>query len=259
MGTYSIYFSPTGGTKKVMDILAGQWGKTETIDLSVPGKKFWNYCFQREDICLVGVPSYGGRVPDMALERLKKMEGGNARAVIVVAYGNRHYDDTVLELKNELEKTGFRVEAAIAAVTEHSILRQFGTGRPDDKDTEELKSYVDKIKSAWKNPEYKEGLLCVPGKTPYREYDGVPFKPKAGRKCTKCGVCASLCPVQAIPESSPETVDESKCISCMRCVSVCPEHARGVGKMPLFFAGRKLKSACEKPKENELFLGMEEE
>ena len=139
MSVYSIYFSPTGGTEKVMDILADVWKVDAQIDLSVLEDDYENYQFNQEDICLFGVPSYGGRVPDAALARIRKMKAGNASAVMVVAYGNRAYDDTLLELKNELCECGYRVKAAIAAVTEHSIMRQFASGRPDQQDVKELK------------------------------------------------------------------------------------------------------------------------
>ena len=92
MSVYSIYFSPTGGTEKVMDILADVWKVDAQIDLSVLEDDYENYQFNQEDICLFGVPSYGGRVPDAALARIRKMKAGNASAVMVVAYGNRAYD-----------------------------------------------------------------------------------------------------------------------------------------------------------------------
>ena len=38
MKLYGIYFSPTGGTKKVLDILMNEWQiEKEMIDLSVQG------------------------------------------------------------------------------------------------------------------------------------------------------------------------------------------------------------------------------
>lgn len=250
MGTYSIYFSPTGGTKKVMDILAEEWKVADSIDLSLPECNYGKYQFQKEDICLIGVPSFGGRVPAVALERLKAMGGNGASAVLVVAYGNRDYDDTFLELKNELAASGFVAKAAIAAVTEHSIMHQFGTGRPDKNDVEELKAFARKVKDTWRE---RTGDLNVPGNEPYKAYNGVPFKPKAGSGCGKCGKCVSLCPVGAIPKENPTSVDAEKCISCMRCVEICPKHARSGGKFKLFIASCKLKKALEGRKENKMW------
>lgn len=71
MSIYSIYFSPTGGTKKVMDILAGEWQDVREIDLTRADMDYSEYHLQKEDVCLIGVPSYGGRVPQVMIERLR--------------------------------------------------------------------------------------------------------------------------------------------------------------------------------------------
>lgn len=253
MGVYFMCFSPTGGTKKVMEILAGEWKEVTWVDLTKPGKDYSRYLLEKADICVVGVPSYGGRVPAPALERIAQMQGGRARTAAVVVYGNRAYDDTLLELKEKLEEREFHVGAAAAAVAEHSIMRQFGTGRPDEQDKKELEEFARKIRISLENKETEE-LLKVPGSHPYREYNGVPMKPKAGRTCTKCRTCAALCPVSAIPEDNPERVEKEKCISCMRCISVCPVHARKVSGLLLFFAGKSMKKSCGGRKENELYI-----
>lgn len=253
MSVYSMYFSPTGGTKKVMDILAEELQVKESIDLSIPDFDYSQLCFQKEDMCLIGVPSYGGRVPGIVLERIKTMKADKVSAVIVVVYGNRAYDDTLLELRNELEKCGFIVKAAVAAVAEHSIMHQYGAGRPDKKDTEELKEFTGRIKEKLL-AENIESNINLPGNHPYREYNGVPFKPKANKSCSQCGKCASGCPVQAIPKENPGFVDEGKCISCMRCVAVCPQNARKLNGVVLSVAAAKMKKACSERKKNELFM-----
>ena len=54
MNVYSLYFSPTGGTKKIMDILAAAWKNKTELDLSIPDKNYGIYRFQRGDVCLIG-------------------------------------------------------------------------------------------------------------------------------------------------------------------------------------------------------------
>ncbi len=65
------------------------------------------------------------------MDRINKIKGNGAKAVAVVVYGNRDYDDTLLELKNVLEENGFVVGAMVAAIAEHSIARNLAAGRPD--------------------------------------------------------------------------------------------------------------------------------
>ncbi len=253
MNVYSLYFSPTGGTKRVMDILAGEWKNKVELDLSVPDKNYGVYRFPRGDICLIGVPSFGGRAPKEAIDRLKQMKADHAAAILVVVYGNRDYDDTILELRKTAESCGFCVVAAIAAIAEHSIMHQYGAGRPDSRDEKVLRAYVGKIRKKLNTPKAWKDFF-VPGKIPYKDYSGVPLKPKASKACNHCGICAQKCPVKAIPKKRPSYTDESKCISCMRCVGICPHKARKLNPAMVFMATWKFKKVCSKRKKSELFI-----
>lgn len=253
MSVYSMYFSPTGGTKKVMDILTEGSSTGGYIDLSAADADYSAYKFTAEDVCFIGVPSFGGRVPAVAMERIKRTKANGAAAVIVVVFGNRAYDDTLLELKNEVSACGYKVKAAVAAVAEHSIIRRYAKGRPDAQDETELREFSKKIAESLESGK-KNGALNVPGNPQYREYGGVPFKPKANRSCTKCGLCAEKCPVEAIPKDAPASTDAKKCISCMRCVAVCPLNARRFNRVALFAVAQAMKKAFAGRKQNELYL-----
>lgn len=252
MGTYSICFSPTGGTANILNILGEKLSSEAMIDLS-ENKDFTEYQFCETDLCLIGVPSYGGRVPAIAVERLRQIQGNQAQAILIAVYGNRAYEDTLLELKNTALESGFRPVAAISAIAEHSIMHQFGTDRPDSADKKELKQFASQIQETLASNPIKRDVI-VPGNFPYREYGGVPMKPKTAKTCTGCGLCVSKCPVGAISKESPTTIDAKKCISCMRCISLCPQHARKLNKFMLFVASNKMKKACSKRKANELFI-----
>ena len=252
MSTYAVYFSPTNSTEKIVKTVANEFGIYREIDLS-KRENTYDQSFDKEDICIIGVPSYGGRVPAIALERMKSFKGNHAKAVLVISYGNRAYEDTVRELAECVVGKGFCCVAAITAIAEHSIMHQFATGRPDEADKEELIQFSRKIAEKIKNTStYNE--LIIPGNYPYREYKGVPLKPKAGKGCTSCGLCAKLCPVGAIPIKEPNKTDTPKCISCMRCINVCPEKSRKLNDVLVKAASKKMEAVCGKRKENELFI-----
>ena len=253
MNVYTMCFSPTGGTRKVLNLLAGELGTSQEIDFSLPGKNYGIYRFERGDVCLVGVPSFGGRVPKRALKNLAKVKADHGAAILVVTYGNRAYDDTLLELRKAMESCGFTVVAVVAAATEHSIMRQYGAGRPDSRDEKELKAMIKPIRKKLLNPKQWKDFF-VPGRYPYREYSGVPLKPKVDKRCNKCGVCAVQCPARAIPKNHPFKTNKDRCISCMRCISICPKKARKLDWKMKFLASMMLRKACLKRKPNQLFL-----
>lgn len=252
MSVFSIFFSPTKSTKKIVKMVSKEFGDSQTIDLCDRNGNF-NYSFSSEDVCIVGVPSYGGRVPSIALERMDSFSGNGAKAILAVAYGNRDYDDTLKELEEFLNSKGFCCVGAMAVIAEHSIMHQFASGRPNAEDERELEDFAKQIHEKMESTTLFERLE-LPGKFPYKKYNGVPLKPKATDDCTQCGLCASVCPVGAISLSDPKKTDKNVCISCMRCIDVCPEHARKLNSLLLMTASKGLESVCKVRKENELFL-----
>ena len=226
MKFYNIYFSPTGGTKKVATIVAkGMQLESEEINLMKEPDKITKVKFEKEDLCLVAVPSYGGRIPSVVTDMFRNVKADGTKAILAAVFGNRAIDDTLLELQDVLEASGFVCIAGMEAVAEHSLMHQFGTGRPDQQDEKELLEFAAKI---LQNSETQR-TPAFPGNRPYREYNGVPL-------------------------TNPKMTDKDKCISCMHCVAVCPKKARNYSKFVSFIAGRKMKKVCSDRKENKLYL-----
>ena len=90
MKLYHIVFSPTGGTKKVTELLAGGLqGDNVVIDLTDSRQDFRSFVLTPEDVAVISVPSYGGRVPAVAVQRLTMLTGHDARAILVSAQDDR--------------------------------------------------------------------------------------------------------------------------------------------------------------------------
>ncbi len=253
MKLYDIVFSPTGGTKKVADYLTGALeGDVTTVDLTDSKQDFDDISLTKEDVAVISVPSYGGRVPAVAAERLGVVHGNGARAILVCVYGNRAYEDTLVELEDAAKRVGFQVIAAVSAIAEHSIARQFASGRPDAQDAAQLSDFAKQIQRKLSGADSSEP--AIPGNRPYKKAGGAGMVPKATKECTNCGICAEKCPVQAIDRENLKKVDEKACISCMRCVAVCPQGARKLNPVMLSAASLMLKKVCSERKECELFL-----
>lgn len=253
MKFYEICFSPTRGTEKVSGFLMKELSKEyTTVDLTDTDTDFNNISLSQDDIALIAVPSFGGRVPVPAGKRLSQIKANGAKAILVCVYGNRAYEDTLAELQDIASEAGFSTIAAIAAIAEHSIAHKYATGRPDATDYQSLKAFADKIKA--KTDGNDRSTPYIPGNRPYRKAGEAGIIPKPTKKCTKCGLCAKLCPVGAIDKNNPAKVDKKSCISCMRCVSVCPTKARKINGIVQTIVNMMLKKPCSMRKECELFI-----
>ena len=249
---HQIIFSPTGGTKRVCEQICKGFDMPSVItDLCLTDEKRKPLALQPDDVAVIAMPVFMGRVPEVAVRRLRQIDSGGARCVVAAVYGNRAYEDALLEMYDTAEAMDFNVVAAVSAVAEHSIAKVYATGRPDTDDCRELTDFgrtvIGKI-----NRGDTALKTAIPGNRPYRSVNAGPC-PVADDSCAECGECAALCPVGAIPVDSPRTVLKDLCISCMRCVDVCPTGARGIGPARAFTI-EKLKTVCAVRRGNELFV-----
>lgn len=252
MKIHQITFSPTGGTRRVCEyICEGIDTKTLVTDLCVKEEQIRLPDIHEEDLVVIAMPVFAGRVSALAVERLKRIQSNHARCAVVAVYGNRAYDDTLLEMQDVATEMGFRIVAAVSAVAEHSIARVYAAGRPDAEDRRELAAFgaaiINKVEGS---DTYKP--LALPGNRPYRAGNTGPF-PTADEQCTDCGTCQELCPTDAISADNLRSVNKEACISCMRCLSVCPTKARNIGPVEIMVT-EKLKTLCATRKSNELFV-----
>ena len=216
------HFSPTGGTRRVADAIAAGFSvPVAQMDLT---KADSTVTLGENDGLMAVLPVFAGRVPQIALERLSALKGNGQKAVAVVVYGNREYDDALLETKDALEANGFRVIAAAAFIAEHSIVRSIAAGRPDAGDEALCRQFAADVMAKTDDA----APVQVPGNPPYKALKPSAFHPAAKENCVKCGACAEQCPVGAIGMDDPSQTNHDLCINCMRCVEACPVSSRAL-------------------------------
>lgn len=218
-----IYFSPSGTTKKVVDQIASNFTqKKETYDLlNFESAKE----FASEDIAIVGMPVFAGRIPKSGRDRLARLKGNNTPAIAVVNYGNAHVTDSLLELVDLLKENNFNVIAATSTVSHHSIFSGVAVGRPDADDMEKINDFAKKCQEKIESGTTLESE--IPGNRPYVDYKQLPFEIGCDETlCAFCYDCVSICPEKAIPDDDPIDTDLNLCSRCTACIHICPEDAR---------------------------------
>ena len=147
----TLYFSPTGTTKRIVAGIANRlMGKDENlrinkIDFTLPKYREKGRQFSKDDLVIVGVPVYAGRVPNVLIKYLNSIHSNGALAVALVVYGNRNYDDALIELRDILDSNGFRVIAGAAFIGQHSFSNTLAKGRPDGKDMKIVNDFTDRL------------------------------------------------------------------------------------------------------------------
>lgn len=250
-----VWFSATSTTKKIVQTVASEFaGEINTRDIT-PADSDCNEALNAEsDLLIVGMPVYAGRIPASAAEKLRCLKGYGVPAIAVVAYGNREYDDALLELCDLLSENGFKVVGAGAFIAQHSIFPKVAADRPDSSDIRKISEFAKECRRKVEQDDWSIKSE-IKGNRPYKTPGNIPLHPKGSRfKCKKCGACVCLCPVKAIPLEAPHTTISERCISCGQCISACPASARRYRGLLYKIAGKKFFKANSARKEPEWFV-----
>lgn len=251
-----VYFSATYTTRKIVKEIARTIGGN-TIEHDITcGKKEAQTNLEGENaVAVFGVPVYAGRVPSLAAEALKTFSGNAMPCVLVCVYGNRDYDDALIELSDIVSGQGFKPVAAGAFIARHCIFPKVATLRPDADDMQKVDDFARKCAALLTEDTASLPRLEVPGHRPYKKPGAVPLHPSGKKElCDNCLTCVKLCPVEAISADNPCKTDTGKCISCGRCTVVCPHHARAFGGILYKLAGVKFVKDNAARREPEMFF-----
>lgn len=253
----SLYFSPTDGTRKVVHAVAGALGAKESLELDrTPFENRWTGAELREgDVAVIGVPVYFGRAPKLMVEFFRSITVKNIPAVLVAVYGNRDYEDALLELKDLSTRQGFLPVAAGAFIGRHSFTDKMGAGRPDADDLSRAAELGRSAAALLTGADPTTLTLEVKGNFPYTPGSDLPFAPATDKsKCNGCMLCQKNCPVQAINPLDPCEIDGWRCLDCAKCIQTCPKGAKSIAVPAMREKITIMEAMFTAPKTIELFL-----
>jgi NAD-dependent dihydropyrimidine dehydrogenase PreA subunit len=254
-----VYFSPTGTGKKTVNAIAKGIGHdADTIDLTPPNSNQMSYKLEKDELAIIAVPVYSGRVSQTAIDRLNNIKGDATAAVLVAIYGNRAFEDALLELHHTTNELGFKTIAGATFIGQHSYDTEetpIATGRPDSEDLKKANEFGVGIREIIKRTD-EVPVPKIPGNYPYRERgSGGPRSPETDEAtCTLCGTCASVCPTGSIEVIDLVETKKEDCIACTACVQNCPTGARHWEHEGILGAAKWLSTEHGDRKEPEIFL-----
>lgn len=258
-----VYFSPTGTTKSIIKGIARgiKQSNVELTDLTNPTARTKPLETAENELLIVGVPVYMGRVPALLHKWLHMLKAHNTPCVCVVVYGNRVYDNALLELKDTLTKCGCKIIAGAAYIGEHSFSSSelpTAKGRPDTSDLSHAELLGRKIQEKLLSIVAVDQIsdINIPGNYPYggvTDLWSVDFI-AVSNECLQCGICAQGCPVGAINFENSNLIDKEKCITCCACIKNCPQKARAMKTGLVKDAAKRLNTLYNERKEPVFFL-----
>jgi len=258
-----IYFSPTRTTQKILQGIAQGMpvGRIEHLDLTPPQMETQPFDEIADELTILGAPVYAGRLPIGAVQRLRRLKAREAPVIVVVVYGNREFEDALLELKNLAGEQGFRPIAAGAFIGEHSYSTNgtpIAVGRPDEADLNKAREFGERVFEKILNSQGMDRMsaLEVPGNFPYKERMKRPIEAPTTQEtlCILCGTCASVCPTAAVVVENAVITEPERCILCHACVKNCPTGARVMEVERIKKVADWLSTNYARRKEPEMFL-----
>lgn len=266
-----VFFSGTGNTAKVVGELVTALSELLEVEYQLlcvnhpVARKSVIPCGETE-LLVIGTPVYDGRVPQFLLPYLEKnIVGKNTLAIPVCTFGNRGVDDALMELRNIIEKNGFRTVGAAAIVGQHVFSRALGTSRPRVEDKRMLHKLAHELKSKIADldeaPEYPIDVIgnepIGPYNTPRDRY-GYPVniskvRPKTAKEHYDTAKrIIQLCPVEAI---APDGVQiPGPCMRCGACIKLSPRGAKYFDDENMTFYRKELEAQYQKPLPSQIFF-----
>lgn len=180
------------------------------------------------DLVILATPVYYGRVPEEAASYFGALTAERTPVVPAVVYGNRAFEDALIELRDIAKVKGFLPVAGGAFIAEHSYSspsHPIAEGRPDEADLKAARQFGASVRKKLRDLDSLDVMppITVPGNYPHTEPKNlilirearavVSFTPETDiGACTQCGQCVEVCPTGAISRDDVTTTDKWQCL-----------------------------------------------
>jgi len=238
-----IYFSQTGSTRKVAEIMSTVFTETGNSVRIVPLKKATAEDATKSDLLGIGTPCFSSQAPTPVKQFLRTLPQLNGKPAFVFATsggapGRVLYNLTSLLRKKEAVVIGgFLTRGELHHPAPCLIGRM--RGRPNQEDLARAqhfaKSVVDHISAGRSGPLVESRRDALKPRRGFYDFVGLVSvdsllrvllpEPKLNPiLCDKCQWCVDACPMDNIVlQTYPVLADH--CIRCYRCLTGCPQKA----------------------------------
>lgn len=260
-----IYFSPTGGTRAIADHavqrMAQRLGTTYRLQsyTLTSEREAWQP-IAPGDFVIWASPVYAGKTPNKMLDFVRQaIQGHGNKGAAIAVFGNRNYDNALAEMTAIMARGRITPIAAAAVVSRHPFdPQQIGHGRPSPDDYRQIDNWIDTIDLSKSTP------VPVPGDAAQGYYqplraDGsaanfLKAKPQIDiEKCSRCGICATVCPMGSIAMTDGTPSIQGLCIKCHACIRHCPTLAAAFSDADFLSHVQMLRRHTQRPAQNAFF------
>jgi flavodoxin/ferredoxin len=233
-----MYFSATGNTKKIADVVEESLTKLAAsvtkIDITSYEARKEQMSLREYDAVIFGFPIYSLRAPRVCRQWLETLNGEGKKCSVFFTFGGFGKDPAHYYIKELLDKRNFTLVSTAEILAVHTFNRcgwQAAEGRPNQSDFEVVEEYADKtlnrftgedtdIIHDFKKPAFPSEQLDMAEKFRFKLITQLPNRD--ARNCSMCMLCEKLCPTNAM-DAKKGIADSTSCIACFRCIANCPD------------------------------------
>jgi len=233
-----IYFSGTGNTEKIKDIIKAELkslnNKVQEFNLANRNIRNNFKGFESFDAIIFGFPIYYWRAPRLIREWLLTKEGKNRKCSVYFTYGGVHTGVAHHNINHLLDHINFKMVVSAEFIARHTFNLagfHFMENRPNEEDFKTAREFASLSYKKF----IEENIETLSFDSPIKSKEEVDKFEVTFRRatptpyidsilCTECGLCENLCPTNAMRIEKGKPI-RKKCIRCLRCLISCPEHA----------------------------------